>query len=158
MHRGGSAYTAAMKRRIRIVLTWLLLAALPLQGVAGVTMLHCGPSHHETMASLPPAQPAPHQHADAEHRHHHPAPGAAEGVTTVSSASVDDAMPAADLATLTTQQCSACASCCVGAALPVARVVVEPIAPALPPPFVVGTPTVGFFTDGPDRPPRLPLA
>ncbi len=36
---------------LRILIAWLLLAALPLQGFAAATTLLCGPAHHGAMTS-----------------------------------------------------------------------------------------------------------
>lgn len=129
----------AMRVLARLVLVWLIALALPVQGVAGVTMLHCAPSHH-------PAQAAPH--------HHHAAQGAAPAHAG-HGASMAHAHQAADKG-----GCSACAACCAGAALAV---------PATPPALVlqdarqpvlaaVGPPPAAFITGGPERPPRPVLA
>lgn len=62
-----------------------------------------------------------------------------------------------DAGTHAKSSCSACAVCCLGAALPVASLglAAVPLAGALT--FPVATPDVGFVTDGPERPPRSPL-
>jgi hypothetical protein len=142
-----------MFRRFHSVMMWLLLLALPLQGFAAATMLHCGPNHHRmSEASAPTAS-----HDPAAHRHH--TEGTAADPHAPASVAVAD--PGAwphDLGTLAKFKCSACAACCMGAALPAAALVFPASARAIAPAFFVPASHVGFFTDGPDRPPRLFLA
>lgn len=128
-----------MTTSFRNALMWLLLFALPLQGYAAATMLHCGAGHQRTVAAAASNPVATHHH-EAGQAHAHTA--------------VSDATPA-DLAK---SKCSACAACCMGTALPAAALVFEPFEPAPAPLSFVSTPAIGFVTDGPDRPPRLLLA
>ena len=128
-------------------MTWLLLLALPLQGYAAVTMMHCGPSHHRMIESVGAAL---HEHHAASAAHPH-----ATGVAQADA--LDDASSAGHLMKLSKFKCSACASCCVGAALPTAALEFDPVAPAPAPTFSVPASHVAFLTDGPDRPPRLSL-
>lgn len=120
-----------VSRTLRIVVTWLLALALPLQGWAAASMLGCGPGHE------PPAVQVMEGHGQhADHAHHH-----------------DDSDAAAS-----TTSCSACAACCVGFALRAqAPQVAEPpagqAAPVLP-----ATTAVSFVTGGPERPPRAAFA
>ena len=55
-------------------------------------------------------------------------------------------------------KCSACAACCSVAFLPTTVIAFTAPVPSRVLPVVELTTQVGFFTDGPDRPPRLPLA
>ena len=55
-------------------------------------------------------------------------------------------------------KCSACAACCTVAFLPTTVIAFNAPAVSRALPGVELTARVGFFTDGPDRPPRLPLA
>ena len=131
-------YTFAMTTGLRNALMWLLLLALPLQGFAAATMLHCGAGHQQTAASSLSKSASAHQHeAGQAHRH---------------AAASDTPQP-----DLTKSKCSACAACCMGTALPAAALAFEPFAPALAPPSFVSAPAIGFVTDGPDRPPRILL-
>lgn len=101
-------------------LGWLLLLALPLQGLAAVSMLHCGsgqgsaevswtapgPQHHSRhgdQAAAAPHDPS-HQHAD----HHHAVDGADNEAGNPADAG---AMPDAG------HKCSVCATCCHSAAI-----------------------------------------
>lgn len=132
-----------MRVWLKLLIVWFVAIALPLQGVAGVTMAHCG-SSHERMES--PAEASPHGHADhgAAAAHHHAAADSAQ------------AEPG-QWSDLVQVKCSSCAACCAGTALPSA-------APGLP--QVAAAPTVftedvltvdAFASGGPDRPPRTPL-
>ena len=138
--------------RLRFALMWLLLLALPLQGFAAATMLHCGPGHHGMAAGAAVA----HQSAD-DSDHHHGEAGHVHAATHASG-SDDHAPTAADISKLSKFKCSACASCCLGLALPAAVTAFTTFAPADAPDFRVRIEPFGFFTDGPDRPPRLRLA
>ncbi|WBY01345.1 hypothetical protein PE066_18055 [Ramlibacter tataouinensis] len=94
---------------IRILLAWLLLAALPLQGFAAATTLLCGPAHHGA-ASAAAAGPADRQPAAVEgdgHRHAHAsAAGAHHG------AAGTDAAPLASNGT--GHSCNLCSAACHG--------------------------------------------
>ena len=119
---------------------WLMLLALPLQGYAAAVALHCGQQQPQGAA----------QHAsdlDASG-----APGAAVAPACHGGA---PAHPAGKLSKL---KCSACAACCVGAALPASALTFASFAPVTLPVLAVPASIVGFFTDGPDRPPRLFLS
>lgn len=131
---------------------WLLLLALPMQGVAAATLLHCGPGHHGMQLSDAPVA----QHSAGATTSHH---GTGHGDAAMHANMPGDHAPsAADISKLSKLKCSACASCCLGLALPTAVVALTPFAPADAPVFVIRVEPVGFFTDGPDRPPRLRLA
>ena len=123
----------SMFGRWRFAIAWLLLLALPLQGLAAATMLNCG-AGHGAPALHNEAQSAAHHDAH-QHQHHH---------TTGHG-----------LNQLAKFKCSACAVCCIGAALPATLLVFAPAVPqALPGPVITVQP-VEFVTDGPDRPPRF---
>lgn len=139
-----------MRVLARLLLVWLIALALPIQGVAGVTMLHCGPSHHAPPAEAPHAEGghAHHQHAvhagavDGQHDHGH-------------TAALGHAHHAADKAS-----CSACAACCAGTAL---AVPMTPLVLALQDVAQEHAPAAearlaAFLTGGPERPPRPSLA
>jgi len=117
----------------RSLLVWLMLLALPFQGMASAAMLSC--AHGSTPAAVAgaeghcheqAAQPAADPHADV---HDH------DG------------------------RCSACADCCIGAALaPAPAVMAAPSAPpAMFASFALHHPAA-VDLDLPERPPRFPLA
>ena len=89
-------------RRVRLILAWLLLAAVPLQGFAAVTMLLCRSG--ETVRG----QAAHHQHphAGAGHHEHAMHGDAADGhaMQTGNSQDQQDADSG--------HGCAVCASCC----------------------------------------------
>lgn len=142
-----------MAPRFRSALMWLLLLALPLQGFAAATMVNCGPNHHRMLAAS--AVTAPESHHDRTNDHHeHEAllaadadDGAEHGPSSVHH-----------LDKLTKFKCSACAACCMGAAMPTAALVIASFSPAMMTATFVSTPHVDFLSDGLDRPPRLLLA
>ena len=150
-----------MLRKLRILLMWLIALAVPVQGFAAASMLGCGPGHQGTMTAGAHSV-APHEHRSAtpQHTHdaglegdasdHHPDPSAAAkrgGATDAQAAGPSGA-----------GSCSACASCCLAAALPATMLSfrADPVADfiALPMPRSLAS----FFTDGPERPPRPVLA
>lgn len=145
-------YTNCMRLRFRIVLTWVLLLALPLQGFAAATMVNCGPNHHLMMAAAM-ADTVDSEHHGAGGQHHHEVGVAADHHEAASNDG--DAPSVHHLDKLMKFKCSACAACCMGAAMPTAAVGFEPLPPAVAPAIYVPTSHVGFVSDGPDKPPRL---
>lgn len=129
-----------MRPLLRLLLSCLLLLALPLQGLAAGARLHCGSAHGPEAAHAG-------MHASHEAHHHHDGAAAHEHTGHDSPAGHDASSAGPD-------SCSACALCCHALALPVAawpldattppRAVAQ--APAAPPPQ--------FLTDRLERPPR----
>src|SRR6478672_5648940 len=99
-----------MNRVFKTLLLWLLMAALPIQGMAAVVKASCGPRHHAL--SMQNAAPVVEHHHDAgstSHVHH--------AFDTVSAGEPGDGSP--DVKPVQkTSYCSACATCCIGAAAP----------------------------------------
>lgn len=100
--------------RFRLIVTWLLLAALPLQGWAAATMLWCGPAQQPAAlaAAHTFAHTAGHQHDDGHatqgaHGQHH--------VDAADVGSADDG--AAPTLADDSHTCGVCAACCNGVAL-----------------------------------------
>lgn len=123
---------------IRRFLLWLLMLAIPWQGMAASTMLLCEPSHHRQQAAAESTHD--HHDADAGDAQHHAAshtPGSAD---------------------VSKSKCSVCASCCSGMALlgaPLTAAVFEQHG------FYAGFVTTHLepvFIAGPKKPPRAPLA
>lgn len=137
-----------MRIGFRLSLTWLLLLALPLQGFAAATMINCGPNHHRmmvaAMADTPKAQQHHHEMGVATDHH--------EGASNDG-----DAPSVHHLDKLMKFKCSACAACCMGAALPTAALSIASLPPAMTTAAFVSTPHADFLSDGLDRPPRLLL-
>lgn len=129
-------------RRLRLFLACLLLVAVPFQGMAAAAMPSCGlPSHEAAGVAVQPAHPHGHghEHGVSGHRHagehagspdHQHGPGFADA------------------------KCSACAACCIGAAIADAT---PPAAFSAPSYVVAAPPGVALrmrATPPPDRPPR----
>lgn len=140
--------------RLRSVMMWLLLFALPLQGFAAATMLNCGPNHHRMMVAAIAAPDETHEHMAAG-QHHHETGMAGVEHEVASADQRGDAPSLPQLDKLMKFKCNACAVCCMGAAMPTAIFTFEPFPAAMAPESSVPTSHVGFVTDGPDRPPRL---
>lgn len=150
-----------MRAWLRLLTVWFIAIALPVQGIAGVSMAHCGASHERMMAAI---EAAPH-HADPDHAlahdarvaHHHDAdtPHVDDRPDT---GTADSAEPQTGKRADPSQfKCSACAACGAGSALPSSSPrLPEPMtAPAV---FADAVVTVdAFASDGPDRPPRFLL-
>ena len=144
-----------MFRMVRMLLIWLLALSLPAQGVMAVTMVFCGPNHHDRAAAaavVHDADAAHHPHDIAAHSHPEAADKQAENTASDVTATPDK------FAQSDMQKCSVCASCCSAAAIhdTVPKLpVLEPVAAG----FATLTPAVEpFAADGPDRPPRHLLA
>ena len=145
---------------LRLLIVWFIAIALPVQGIAGATMAHCGSSHERMGAATQAAQ---HRHADhdAGAAHHHaadPVDVADQAADPADHASATPAkVQAGKLSDRMQHKCSSCASCCAGSALPSSTPHL-PDTPAEPAAFAEVMVTVdAFASDGPDRPPRLHL-
>ena len=116
------------QRTVKLLLLWLLISALPMQGFAAALSVSCGPA----IAQAPVH--AAHQHQAA------PQPPAAS----------DDCACASD-----TASCSACAACCPGASVATGGAT-APAAPAMSEAFVstLAVPGAGVIPAGLERPPK----
>lgn len=105
-------------RMLRLVIAWLVMAALPLQGMAAASMLFCGAEAHAPVAAAGAHDHAAHGHFEqghgtasgsAAHSHHHgagqaeqsAAPGGEQGEPQGSAGLPDDG-----------HACPICAACC----------------------------------------------
>lgn len=126
---------------LRIMFAWLLIAAVPMQGVVVASLLFCGigSSHQHT--------------AEAGESHDHAAMHSRSGDAAQSHAYAE-AVPPADASPDTGHKCSICAACCNGVAL-VGLDHMVTMAPApkaeLAEPFVL---IHTLSTPVPDKPPR----
>lgn len=136
-----------MTRLLKTFLIWLLMAALPLQGLAAVVSASCGPNHHSPSMVMADADA---HHHDGGSAHHH---GDSEAAAALAGGAPGD--------TENTQQassCSACAACCVGATAPPSSLGLasaDRISES-----VVSSPAVAFIGHIPaslDRPPQHSL-
>jgi len=151
---------------------WCIVLALPLQGLAAATMVHCGLSHARMVQDHAQAHAQAHTQAhtqahaqahaghgqspeplrQADLSHHHTGAAGALGSGHGSPSGQPDIQ--GDAPALAKYQCSACAACCAGSAPPslVSRI------PVIPTPPVVFTSALvsvdALASDAPDRPPR----
>lgn len=85
--------------RVRFLLLWLVMAAVPLQGLAAASMLYCGiGAQHGSAHSMAVAAPVP-DHASHDHDHD----AVAEAVQATDGQ--QQQLPG------TSHECSVCASC-----------------------------------------------
>ena len=159
-----------MGQLLRTVLIWLVALAVPAQGMAAATMMHCGAGHHLAQAAQAKAQPLPDapQAAHVEHTGHgHTSPVASElgsagesGTNATSpdatdTAQADKAADPVKVAKATSHKCSACASCCAGLALPSTAVMPPATDPAREVTALSPSWAASVVIDGPERPPRI---
>ena len=139
---------------VKTLLIWLLVLALPAQGIAAAAMTFCGSGHHG-IASAHVAMSAASEHL---HRGDSlPVHGSDRGAS-VAAATIDAASVTEKASQATQQKCSACASCCSLGAMLSTVPVIAAFDPA-PTVFTTVVPIVdAVATDGPDRPPRIVLA
>ena len=156
-----------MSTTLHRVLVYLLLLAIPLQGLAAASMAGCAPDHHDhggwantavtaaaNTATLAHPQRGHTHQVDTVHPHHAAASVVDVALEAMSDVDADaDAVMDADIAASAT--CSACASCCVSVALPTAAFEFAFEPPAAAAHARLPTVMVGFVTGGPQRPPRI---
>lgn len=145
----------------RSLFIWLLVLAVPVQGIAAVGMQHCAPTH-ERMAPPVAAAHAPHAQAPAKGHAHSQAHAPVDVVlAVVDETPVPETAPAVNAehaASALDFKCSACAACCPALGLPaVAQAWTgSPGAPGL---AQLRLPLLASFVPGGlDRPPRSQLA
>jgi hypothetical protein len=100
--------------RFRSLLVWLVMAAIPLQGLAAASMLFCGMGAHHAPAQQAAAAPSVHaSHAESasgshDHsKHSHDAEVQADKTQDASGGKLPDA----------SHKCGVCASCCSSVAI-----------------------------------------
>jgi len=141
-----------MNRLFKTLLIWLLVLALPAQALGSVIKLSCGPTHH-ARASMNISMPQHSHHGmESTTAHHHDT--ADDAVKGDASAESSAASPDYQSAT-----CSACATCCAGAAVMHSELSWTPSYrnSFIPAPSAVSSFT-GHIPAGLERPPRLLLA
>ncbi|MBA3598245.1 MAG: hypothetical protein H0W40_12855 [Methylibium sp.] len=165
-----------MRGVLRIVLAWLLVLALPVQGVAAQAMLFCGPMHSTAAfgSATPTVAATHHDHALHEHgaspaavvteAHAHGAmnahaPQQADPSNAEPQASGEETstqpLPSAEMSSAT---CSVCASCCSMAAIATALVVPDTL--SFSPVYTLSPfePHASLAAGGLERPPKPRLA
>lgn len=141
--------------RIRLLLAWLLLAALPIQGFAAASMLYCA---MEKMEKTAVSQTAVHGKMGQERRD--AAPAAAHGMA-VSMGSPDQSMAGPDSGSRTHGDqgmqghgCSVCAFSCQAVAIVGLDLVPQTSSPPSVEPTSLVSRVVTRATTVPDKPPR----
>jgi len=159
-----------MWKHARTALIWLVMLAIPTQGIAAATMLSCGPNQHrsqmgaESVIDASRADGFAKQHAGERAQHHHvhathdAHDTAAGSDSAVSVQATQDVSGMGDLDKSAKATCSACAACCSAAAIASPAVSLPAMKSSSAPILVAFLPPVGFVTDGPRRPPRSFLA
>lgn len=124
--------------RLRSFLLWLVVLAVPLQGLAAATMLNCAAVHGPSSQALD--HPG---HGDHDHES-----------DAVALAAHGEAAADAGTAHAADHKCSACAACHASAALPVAVPALPALDTAQAHPVARASAAAPFLTGGLERPPR----
>jgi hypothetical protein len=139
-----------MRRLTRAFIVLLVALAVPIQGTAAATMLHC--THTDESAHVA------HDHGASSAGHHHESGVPAEATAAEHEALVAHEDPEVDGLSSQVHKCSACAASNVGLALPsTMQTLPEPAAAASPRPFATVVHAT-FLTSGLERPPRALFA
>jgi len=144
-----------MHRALKTLSLWLIIASLPLQGLAAVIKSACGPAHHQPLSSVTVTDPHAHYGVQGGVGEHH---GAIDHNHIAAAVAGDDAGAAAssDDATHASSYCAACAACCFGAVAPPSAMLPTPQPMASE--SIVFSPVsllVGHVPSTPERPPRF---
>jgi hypothetical protein len=138
-----------MNRFLKILLLWLLLAALPFQGMAAAMQAACGPAERSDSAGTAMSMQPHHHDGDAADMAH---AGAADGHTATKSPLSSDESPDTRQAH---SGCSACATCGVGAAAPPPALDLPAVHGDSLPAVISPIPLVaGIVPGGLERPPK----
>lgn len=144
----------------RLIVAWLVMAALPMQGIAAASMLFCDQAANSTALQQPVHDHASHDHAGHGHGHDgatggHGQEAAADqgghGVDSV-QAGHDDGGKAS--AVDDDHACQICASCCNLVALSEASTPSLDSARPAPPPLQGPSRVLTRESPAPDKPPR----
>ncbi len=148
-----------MRSLLRSLFVWLMVLALPLQGLAGTAMQHCAKaaqqSEHRSTAeavqfSDVPVQP--HGVTGHDHGHGHGHGHAQDPGTDFSSPAA--AAPVAAHAADGDHHCSACAACCTAVGLPTWTSPLDALTATSTAPSLPRLAVDSFVPAGLDRPPR----
>jgi hypothetical protein len=142
-----------MNRVLKTFLLWLLIAVLPIQGMAAVIKASCGPRHHDT--SLAVMTVAEHHHDADVGPHQHDSSDVTAATEDVEAAGTASHHSSSAKQIHKASHCSACAACCTGAVAPPSSVSLPPVLSTIEaapiPPAVSFT---GFIPAGLKRPPK----
>lgn len=138
---------------VRLLLIWFIAAAVPLKGLAAVTMGGCGPGHHSPREAA--ATVADATHGDFhEVRHGLGSGNVGPGNQDVEAGLDSSTGHSAQLK----MKCSSCAPCCSVAAPALERVSISHADSTSTAVAFLETRFPAVFADVPHRPPRLILA
>lgn len=145
-----------MKLALKTLLVWLLVAALPMQGLAATIMVGCGPSHHLQAAQESHTAGSAAQGGGLHHRENF-SPLAVAGIDAHGPLDRSDA--AGKDFDLGQYSCSACAVCTVGTAITSnIHLLVFPSLLSSAPAVRVIDQEIGFIQGALERPPRAVIA
>jgi hypothetical protein len=142
---------------VRLLLIWFIAAAVPLMGLAAVTMGGCGPGHHSPGQSGEVIQHA--THVDAPDAHEDPRFGDSVSATEAVNEALQTASdPSTGHSAQLKMKCSSCAPCCSVTAPALERVSISHAESASTAVAFLEIRFPAVFADVPHRPPRLILA
>jgi hypothetical protein len=126
------------------LLAWIVMFAIPIQGLAAASMLFCGQgtAHH--------GQAAAHEHPAGTPAHDHEQQPNLQLVQDTAAVQLSDGKSAPDL----THKCSVCASCCHAVGIPPTALMIEPDVPSRADPIGLTMAVHSRPLLVPDKPPR----
>lgn len=149
---------------VRLIVAWLVMAALPLQGIAAASMLFCDQAAHSTTQQQPAHDHASHGHDHASHAHggHDDAAAAEHGHEAVADQGGDwvhVAQAGHDAGAKASSvgddhSCPICASCCNLVALSELPTLSLDSTPPMAPPLQGPSRVTTREAPAPDKPPR----
>jgi hypothetical protein len=157
-----------MLKAFRATLVWLMMLAIPTQGIAAASMVYCGGGHQamltgsEATAKAGLADAAALQRAEPRGQSAHSDHGVHDHGASVTHleepGTAADQASAAGALEQSPAKCSVCALGCNAAAIVSGPLVLPPQGVSSALVIVVFEVPASFFTDGPKRPPRSFLA
>lgn len=142
-------------RFYKLLLLWLLMAALPLQGMAAAIGASCGPSGYADIAS----SAVMHHEAGMSMQHHDEQTSDMQMTDGHDMADAGNAPVNSHPSKHKNSSCSACAACCVGALAPPSISISVPHFDTAEVTQISSIPLVpGFVPGGLERPPKRFLA
>jgi hypothetical protein len=146
-----------MSRFLKYFLLWLLMAALPVQGMAAIIKANCGTRHHTSFSvgMAAPEKAMAQEHVHGAHFSDAQAEAASEWAETKAAEAKNSLTNSGELPNHSASYCSACAACCTGAVAPPVSISAVPVADSVGG-AVVYLPDsyLGFIPAGLERPPK----
>lgn len=138
-----SAIIRQMKKLNHYLLLWILIMAIPLQGFAAASIMLCAAEHHQVSVTQT-LHVVEHNVKNVDHEHHaqsHEADGQSSDTATAQQHTSKD-------------KCSACAACCVGAAMLTSYLASHISRPTSEKIDMTFSSHLGYISDSLERPPR----